>query len=372
MKKNAYSLILSLLVGIFVIMPISPEVSAKSDVITLRFGEHAPTVMGRSVLTYWFAKELERRTEGKVKVNVFWGESLAKGRELLKAVQTGIADMAYMASAYYVDQFPAAQLFGLPFTHPNLMVNILTVREMYDKFPSLRAELEKYNLRPVYYTDGYMYKLRTTKPVKSLAETKGLKIRATGAAQPKILKELGAFPVTVAGGETYEALLRGVLDGALWPLHAYIQYKIIEPAPYTLNMGVTRFPVLHYPINLDTWKKLPIGIQKIIEEVGNEITMMYGIYMLGIEEDITKEAIQKYGAKFFDITGAELKKLKEIAEPMWSDWAKKADAMGIPGKNLVQAYDTISAKYEEKIEDIKKTNKSILDRYMKLYGDKQK
>ena len=54
-------------------------------------------------------------------------------------------------------------------------------------------------------------------------------------------------------------------------------------------MGVTRFSVLHYPINLNTWKKLPPDIQKILVEVGNEITMMYGIYMLGIEDSIMKE-----------------------------------------------------------------------------------
>ncbi|KKK81123.1 hypothetical protein LCGC14_2816630, partial [marine sediment metagenome] len=210
------------------------------------------------------------------------------------------------------------------------------------------------------------------KPVKSLKEAKDLKIRATGSAQPKILKELGAFPVTVAGAETYEALSRGVIDGALWPLHAYIQYKIIEPAPYTLNMGVTRFSVLHYPINLDTWKKLPADIQKILEDVGNEITMMYGIYMLGIEADIMKETIEKYGAKYYDITSAEQKRLREIGEPMWGEWAKKAETMGIPGKKLVEAYHTIAAKYEEKIEDIIKANKPILERYKRLYGEKPK
>jgi TRAP-type C4-dicarboxylate transport system substrate-binding protein len=343
MKKKACSVILFLLVGLFFILPFCPKVLAKSDIVTLRFGEHAPTVMGRSVLTYWFAKEVERRTEGKVKVDVYWGQSLAKGRELLKATQTGIADMAYVASAYYVDQFPAAQLFGLPFTHST-----------------------------VFYTDGYMYKLRTRKPVNSLSEMKGLKVRATGAAQPKILKELGASPVTVAGGETYEALMRGVLDGALWPLHAYIQYKIIEPAPYTLNMGVSRFPVLHYPINLDTWKKLPAGIQKTIEEVGNEITMMYGIYMLGVEANITKEAIEKYGAQYSDITSAEWQRLRKIGEPMWDEWAQKMEGMGIPGKKLVKAYKKISAKYERKIDGIIKANKPIYKRYMKLYGDKQK
>lgn len=362
MRKIVLLIVLPLMMGLSIVFQFSPAVFAKSDVITLRFGELAPTVMGRSVLTYWFAEELERRTEGRVKVNIFWGQSLAKGRELLKAAETGIADMAYTASAYYVDQLPAAQLFGLPFTHPNLMVNILTIKEMYDTYPSLRAELEKHNLKPIYFTDGYMYKLRTRKPVKSLAEAKGLKIRATGSAQPKILKALDASPVTVAGGETYEALSRGVIDGALWPLHAYIQYKIIEPAPYTLDMGVTRFSVLHYPINLNTWKKLPPDIQKIVVEVGNEITMMYGIYMLGIEDSIMKEAKEKYGAQYYSITSAEQKKLREIGEPMWGEWANKAESMGIPGKKLVKAYQTIAAKYEANIEDIIKANTPALSR----------
>lgn len=370
MKRNICLIGLILLVGTFFILQTSTIALAKSKVVTLRFGELAPSVMGRSVLTYWFAKELERRTDGRVKVEIYWGQSLAKGRELLKAVETGIADMAYTASAYFVDQLPAAQLFGLPFTHANLMVNILTVKEMYEKFPSLRAELKKHNLKPVFYTDGYMYKLRTRKPVKSLDEAKGLKIRATGSAQPKILKQLGISPVTVAGGETYEALSRGVIDGALWPLHAYIQYKIIEPAPHTLNMGVTRFPVLHYPINLNTWKKLPADIQQILVDVGNEITMMYGVYMLDVEKSIMQETIDKYGAKYYDITPAEHQRLKDIGLPMWDEWAQKAEAKGIPGKELVQAYHTISAKYEKNIEDIIKTNKPIMERYKKLYGEK--
>ena len=112
--------------------------------------------------------------------------------------------------------------------------------------------------------------LHTKKPVNTLDDLKGMKIRCTGMAA-KIVTALGGVPVAMPMGETYDALSRGVVDGSMAPQESLQGWKWGEVVKYTIeNFGSSYSTGFFVVMNKEKWNSLPPDVQKIIEKVNEE------------------------------------------------------------------------------------------------------
>ena len=112
--------------------------------------------------------------------------------------------------------------------------------------------------------------LHTQKPVSTLADLQGMKIRSTGLSS-KIVKSLGAVSVAMPQGDTYEALQKGVVQGTFAPVETLKGWKQGQVVKYTIDCsGIGYTTAMFEVMHKQKWEKLPKDEQKVFEAVSRE------------------------------------------------------------------------------------------------------
>lgn len=212
-----------------------------------------------------FADKVAAMSNGRLKIeNVYDGEGIA-ATEVLQATRTGLVEMGAPYQALHAGELPAGIVeLGLPGA-PTKLNELLalfyeggwleTVRKAY-------ADQNLYNLGPYFQPGVYLI---TKKPIVSLADLKGLKLRSPGG-YGKFVAQLGVAPVTMAFGETYTSLATGVIDGcASSNLIDYRDGNFFEVAKYLYRLPLTGSQVAPVIVNMDAWNKLPEDLKQILE-----------------------------------------------------------------------------------------------------------
>lgn len=342
MKKAAFS---SLLISVlFIFAWTGTGVSAEP--IVLSYSSGYADSFSLSLSDIWWAKEVEKRTKGKVKIQFYWSQGLAKIPESLEAVSTGLADIAFMAIGYFGGQLPLSTSSSLFYLAAKPDAVSKAMMEMYRTFPAFRDEFEKKNnIRPIMFAGTTPLIFGSRKPWKSFADFKGKKIRSFPGLE-KPLAKLGAIPVAISFGELYVSLERGVVDaytGTMWDLAAAA--RLYEKAPFILDLGIGTYAAAGTFINLDKWKKLPDDVKKVMEEVAKEaLTKQPELFMQADKK--AYELYKKAGVKtvvFSDKDKAQLKNL--IVPEQWNDWVANMEKKGLPSKKFFEAYKASVEKY---------------------------
>ena len=169
MKKHfAFIMILALILS----MAISGPASAKT--INLTYSIFFPAAHGQCQAAMSWAKEIEKRTSGQVKIQVFPGGTLTKPQQCYDGVVNGISDIGMSVFAYTRGRFPVMEALDLPLGYPSGLVATRTANEFYNKFQPEELKDVK-----VLYLHGHgPGLLHTKKAVKSLADLKGMKMRS--------------------------------------------------------------------------------------------------------------------------------------------------------------------------------------------------
>lgn len=219
-KMLTKSCIITVLVGSFILfitlLTIPCFAQEKSfKPITLKSAHFVTQTSFAGRLHQAWADDLEKRTGGRVKIQIFWMGSLAKFEDMLQTIQSGVADIGNISCQYSPSQFPLHLLLDMPYNvgedyYASLMAN----RETQQKEPNLRAEIEKAGIISVYPHMSGQIMIGTKKCPESIKSLKGKTIRTLGAARIKWMIELGLNPVTMAFSDIYEAISRGTIDAA--------------------------------------------------------------------------------------------------------------------------------------------------------------
>jgi len=158
---------------------------------------------------------------------------------------------------------------------------------------------------------GFNFQIFVNKPVKSLADLKGMKLRCSPPIIP-LLKKLDANPVMMGPGDVYTALERGVVEGYVWPQAQITEWGwekvtkyVIEPElPYTASDIIL--------VNLNVWKKLPKNIQDLLIQEAKEAERRT-IKRAGEYIPAENAKLAKMGMQFVKLSDAEARELKETA-----------------------------------------------------------
>lgn len=279
----------------------------------------------------WFFEELERRSGGKIKVQIFWNGSLAKPKEVFDVVGKGGVAFGGDAQGYYPSDLPLN-------TMPNSLLGTLTfvnagqasqiTREIFDKFPAMQDEFKKLGIWPLYFNASTSFRVACTKPVAKVEDLKDKKIRQFSAYHPRLWESLGAVGVTVLPAEIYEGLQRGRLDCAFYSYSALQSQKIYEQAKFvsTANFGAgATWPVVvNYDLFFNKW---PESVRKLITELAREAEKRSAAAdTAAAEEGLV--FMKNNGATIVDFPAPEQKKL-ETAVPSFIDvWAEQQDKAG--------------------------------------------
>ena len=234
--------------------------------IELNYSIFFPATHKHSVTASEWAKEIEKRTNGRVKVTMFYGGTLTPSDKIYDGVVKGISDLGCHALHYTMGKFPLTEVADLPLGSKSGMAGTKMINEYYKKFRPKEMDEVK-----VMYLHGHGPGiLHTKKAVNKLEDLKGMKIRCTGMAA-KIVAALGGVPVAMPQGETYDALSRGMVDGSMAPYEALQGWKWGEVVKFTTESWGSAYSTGFFVVmNKEKWNSLAPDIQKIIEKVNEE------------------------------------------------------------------------------------------------------
>jgi TRAP-type C4-dicarboxylate transport system substrate-binding protein len=186
--------------------------------------------------------------------------------------------------------------------------------------------------------------LASSKPVASLENLKGLKVRTTGLSS-KIAEKLGATPVGLSQPETYEALQKGVVDATLCPietLKGWKQGEVINSVTHSNAIGYTT--AMFVVMNKDAWEKLPEDVKQVFNEVSDEWVAKHG--EAWDEADREGEAfVQELERETIILSPQEDERWKEAVAPVLEDYVKAADEQGLPGDVFLKDIQDKIAEY---------------------------
>jgi len=326
-EGRIFGLFLSLVLGVFFLFNITP-VQAKT--IQLSYSNFFPPSHIQAKLGESWAKEIEKRTHGKVKITYYPGGALLKGPKIFDGITKGITDIGMSVLAYSRGRFPALEAFDLPLGYPNGVVATRTINAFYNKFKP--KEFSKVKLLYLYgHGPGLLH---TKKPVYKMEDMKGLKIRATGNSA-KVAAALGAVPVAMGMGGAYEALQKGVVDGTFAPMETLKGWKQAEVIKYTTECYSVAYSTGFFvAMNLSKWNALPADVQKVFMAVSGE-----WIPKTGAAWDSSDKAGRDFtlslGNKIIPLSKEVSARWATAVKPVISGYVKAAEKKGLPGQDYV-------------------------------------
>jgi TRAP-type transport system periplasmic protein len=241
----------------------------------LTFSDNSPNRGTRAEVTNWMAAELERRTNGELKIEMHWGGALLKAKAAAKGVGAGAADMGTIIGVYNPKFHTAYSLTDLPTQYSDPWVGTRAVWEMATTNKDLIAEFDKLNLHYVSnFTTTQIQLICKGKPVKNMADIKGIKVRGVGV-YGKVFKDLGATPVRISAYKAYQGLDTGLINCS--QVYAYFipASKMNEVAKEVTILDWGALMGLGYVMNKDVWESLSPAHQKIVTQLGSDYIDKY-------------------------------------------------------------------------------------------------
>ncbi|MEW6450017.1 MAG: TRAP transporter substrate-binding protein [Pseudomonadota bacterium] len=306
--------------------------SAPAQEIKLTLADqNSPTAWGPVHALQPWVKQIEEATKGRVKIEVFPSQTLVKGPDMWRQVRAGVVDIGWCFHGYWADQTPLADVISLPFLPTKTSEQASTVLwQLYEKFPAIQKEFSDVVPLLLYTTSPYFI-LTTKKPVKTMEDMKGLKIRIPGGPPTEMIKALGAVPAPIPMPDMYQALDKGVVDGMGVPWEAVQGFRLYEVAKY-YTMVSTVTPYFSLCANKQKWTSLPKDVRDAIMGVSGEKGAKFwgkNFFDTAEADALAKIKAGNYAMERYEMPAAEVARWQKTAgEPLWEEWVKKMEAKG--------------------------------------------
>lgn len=274
-----------------------------------------------------YARNVEKRTNGRVKIDITFAGGLGKGNELMPLVGRGAIDMAAVVPGYYADRLLFWKAYQIPFIFSSPKQAMEISATSYKKLPVFKEELDKMNIQFLFHQPLGQYYLTGKSPdCDTMAGLKGKKIRSFGADIPKLHAAVGAVPVSVGVGSVYEALQRGSLDYSFLNRGNILSNRLYEPGKYSCGpiMSITGHLLV---VGKRTWAKLPDDIKKIMIEEGEKSGKEYISWINTAETKAQKDAEAK-GAVYKPFKPGEMEKWRKAAPDLLQGWVDSMKKLG--------------------------------------------
>jgi TRAP-type transport system periplasmic protein len=305
----------------------------QAQTYTLTYADQNPELgWGPTAAFKPWKERIEKASGGRIQIRPFYAQTLAKGPDIWNAVKSGIADIGWCFHGYWPGMTPLADVISLPsLPFKTAEEGSETLWKLYEKFPSIRKQFEANHVLLLYTSDPY-FLITTKKPVRTLEDIVGMKIRMAGGPSTEMMKALGGVPVAVPMPDNYISLQKGVIDGMGAPWEATLSFRLYEVVNhYTTNVS---FPAVYFSIsmNKNKWNSLPKDLQQIImQESGLKGSMFWGANFFDRARGAMMEEAAKKGIKvnIYDLPESERLRWQEVAgKPVWNDWLRKMNAEG--------------------------------------------
>lgn len=303
-------------------------VQAKAQEIELKLAHFLPTINGMHVdfLEPW-ARELEQRTNGQVKVTIFpAGTQFGNIARLYDSVQSGVVDIAHGLRGIPRGRFPRTSIIELPFMTGSADA---ASRALWAVFPDhLAAEYPGVKVLGLHAHNGGLIHTRD-KPVYTMQDLRGLRIRFPSAPIQAMLQTLGATPQGLPPGEVYENLQKGVIDGTVFPWDPMHSFRLAEVLNHHLDLGGVYTVSFWFAMNQDKYDSLPANVREAIDAIsGDNLIGKFGPWWDRWDSWGYEKVVER-GSQVTRLAPEEAERWEEMTRPITEAWLDELEGQGI-------------------------------------------
>jgi TRAP-type C4-dicarboxylate transport system substrate-binding protein len=312
--------------------------------VTLRLHQFlAPTAnVPAQVLDVW-ADNVERDSNGRIRVERFGSMSLGgTPPELMDQVMDGIVDLVWTVNGFTPGRFPRTEVFELPFFVEDARAASYAYWTMYEELMADTDFADVVVLGAWVHGPGVLH---TNRPVETVADMRGLKLRTPARLVGELLGILGAEPIGMPVTAIPENLQRGVIDGAVIPWEVTPALRVPElvgnhtefegPGFYTVTFTLS--------MNRERYEGLPDDLRAVIDANSG---LEFSIFAGGTQADADGPArVLAEGNNIITISEADAAAWAEAAAPVYERWLADVAGRGIDGQALIDQARALMAEY---------------------------
>jgi len=290
-----------------------------------------PAAHGHTILATQWAKEIEKRTNGAVKINMFPSATLTPPDQCYDGVVTGISDIGMSAVSFVKGRFPLSEVIDLPLGYHSGMQATKLANAYVEKF----KPTEFNDVKIMYMHAHGPGMLHTRKPVEKLEDLKGMKIRCTGTSM-RVAAALGATPVAMPQTETYDAMQKGVVEGMLQPMEPLKGWKFAEVIQCTTESYGAAYSILFFvAMNKNKWEALSKDTRETIEAINKEWIVKTGELWDKLDQEGKAHTLSA-GNKITPLSREEEARWAAKVQPVLEEYAKAMKKKGLPGEEALR------------------------------------
>lgn len=271
--------------------------------LVLRYAEVNSGTDERALASEEFAQIIKEKTGGRIEIQVFPSAQLGDNKEVFQNMQIGAIDMSNLVPVQFVDygiNVPYLKVLGIPFLFRD---EEHAIHVMNGDFGNKVIEDINGSGGKVVVLDFFVAGSRsffTKKPVSTLEDFKGLKIRVQqDEVYMDMIKAFGGSPTPIAMSELYSALQTGVVDGAENPIKGYYNNKFYEVAPCYIYSNHMIEPS-SITVSEATWNKLTDEEKQLFTEAAKTVTENFQ-KAVDEKKSVQIEELEKAGVEFHEL-----------------------------------------------------------------------
>ncbi len=283
------------------------------------------------------AELVSAKTNGEFIMNISYG-GLSKNKENLDGISIGAFEMAQFCAGYHRDKNRVITVLELPFLGVETLAQEVAVSRAVYAHPAAIEEMAQWNAKLLMTSPMPQYNLvGTGEPRMTLADFKGMRVRATGGIG-KAFSAVGGIPTSVTATEAYQAMEGGLVDTVAFAQHAHLSFGTINQATWwtaNLNPGTVNCPVV---ANIDAYEALSNAEREALD---SSIPEALDHYLANYGELLNRwdAVLEEKGVKKVEIADDVIAEFRaKAADPIRDEWIKSMEAQGLPGQEL---YDLV-------------------------------
>jgi TRAP-type C4-dicarboxylate transport system substrate-binding protein len=320
------------------VLAVAPLAVAAQAPVTLKVHHFLPpgSTTHAKMIVPWCAK-IESESKGRLKCQIFSSMQLGgTAPQLYDQVRDGVADIVWTLPGYNAGRFPSMEVFELPFMITDAQSASRAAWQFYEKHG--RNEFREVRPLAVHVHDaGYLH--TRERPVRTLEDFRGMKLRAPTRQTNKLLAALGATPVSMPVTGLADAMSKGVLDGAMVPWEVVPAVKVHEVARFHTetdpNVPALYTAVFLFAMNPKTYSALPDDLKSVIDRnSGLDLSTQAGRLWDEQTAPARRLAIDR-GNTVIVVPAAELARWQSAAQPVVTEWVSDLKRRQIDGDVLL-------------------------------------
>ncbi len=277
----------------------------------------------RDRLVRMFAQQVNEKTKGALKFEIYPGSSLMKTNAQFSALRKGALDMSLVPLNYAGGEVPETNIGLMPGLVTSYQQGAAWKNaEVGKELARILGEKGVVIVSWIWQAGGVASR---GKPIVDPADVKGMKVRGGSREMDLILKEAGAAVVTLPSNEIYAAMQTGAMDAAMTSSTSFMSFRLEEVAKSLTTGRDKAYWYMFEPLMMSkaVFERLPKDQQAVIMAVGADMEQ-FATKAAQADDIAVAQVYQKAGAKVVDLNAEVVKKWQDIARnTAWKDFAAR-------------------------------------------------